>query len=108
MRKFIIVATLAVSVLAAAVQAQDYVATLRAPTPLDEQPTAPAVPKVADDEGRRQRSFPEQPPTMDRDGQILAAVSPRRYFCNQCHVVEHRVKPLVGNDFMDVDAVLSR
>jgi cytochrome c-type protein NapB len=147
MRKFIIVATLAVSVLAAAVQAQDYVATLRAPTPLDEQPTAPAVPKVADDEGRRQRSFPEQPPTiphdirdyqvdlnankclachdrrrtqdsqapmvsithfMDRDGQILAAVSPRRYFCNQCHVVEHRVKPLVGNDFVDVDAVLSR
>ncbi len=24
---------------------------------------------------------------MDRDGQFLASISPRRYFCNQCHVV---------------------
>ena len=45
---------------------------------------------------------------MDRDGQFRAAVSPRRYFCNQCHVVENRVKPLVENDFVDVHAILSK
>ncbi len=43
---------------------------------------------------------------MDREGQILAVVSPRRYFCNQCHVVQHDVQPLVGNDFVDVDSLL--
>ena len=43
---------------------------------------------------------------MDRDGQTLATVSPRRYFCTQCHVVQHDAKPLVQNDFVDVDAVL--
>jgi cytochrome c-type protein NapB len=45
---------------------------------------------------------------MDRDGQFLAAVSPRRYFCNQCHVPQHEVEPSVGNDFIDVDTILSR
>ncbi len=44
---------------------------------------------------------------MDRDGQFLAAVSPRRYFCNQCHVVQHDVQPLVGNTFVDVDTVIA-
>lgn len=44
---------------------------------------------------------------MDRDGQVLATVSPRRYFCNQCHVVQLRVPELVGNTFVDVDALLS-
>ncbi|HEX5842878.1 MAG TPA: nitrate reductase cytochrome c-type subunit [Pseudomonas sp.] len=45
---------------------------------------------------------------MDRDGQALAAVSPRRYFCTQCHVSQHEVKPLVGNSFENIDAVLQR
>jgi nitrate reductase (cytochrome), electron transfer subunit len=45
---------------------------------------------------------------MDRDGQFLAAVSPRRYFCNQCHVPQHEVEPLVGNDFVDIDTILTR
>ena len=45
---------------------------------------------------------------MDRDGQFLAAVSPRRYFCNQCHVPQHEVEPPVGNDFVDIDTILSR
>jgi cytochrome c-type protein NapB len=147
MRKIIILATLLASAFAVTANAQDYLATLRGPTPLDEQPSAPPVPKVVEETARRQRSYPEQPPTiphsirdyqvdlnankclacharrrtkesqapmvsithfMDRDGQFLATVSPRRYFCNQCHVVEHRVKPLVGNDFVDVDAVLSK
>ena len=43
---------------------------------------------------------------MDRDGQALAAVSPRRYFCNQCHVVQKEVQPLVGNGFETIDKLL--
>lgn len=43
---------------------------------------------------------------MDREGQTLATVSPRRFFCTQCHVVQNDVKPLVVNTFVDVDAVL--
>ena len=45
---------------------------------------------------------------MDRDGQFLAAVSPRRYFCNQCHVAQLEVEPIVGNDFEDIDTILTR
>jgi cytochrome c-type protein NapB len=147
MRKIIIFATLLSSGFAVTAEAQDYVATLRGPTPLNEQPSAPPIPKVVAEDAKRQRNYPEQPPTiphsirdyqvdlnankclacharrrtaeseapmvsithfMDRDGQFLATVSPRRYFCNQCHVVENRVKPLVENDFVDVDAILSK
>ena len=43
---------------------------------------------------------------MDRDGQALAAVSPRRYFCNQCHVPQKEVQPLVGNSFETIDKIL--
>lgn len=43
---------------------------------------------------------------MDRDGQALAAVSPRRYFCNQCHVPQKEVAPLVGNSFENIDKLL--
>ena len=43
---------------------------------------------------------------MDREGQTLASVSPRRYFCTQCHVVQHDVEPVVANGFVDVDRVL--
>lgn len=43
---------------------------------------------------------------MDREGQTLATVSPRRYFCTQCHVTQTDAKPLVKNNFVDVDAVL--
>lgn len=45
---------------------------------------------------------------MNRDGNFLAQVSPRRYFCNQCHVPQVDAKPLVGNDFQDVDSLLSK
>src|SRR5262245_11664523 len=31
---------------------------------------------------------------MDRDGNFLADVSPRRYFCEQCHVVQFDARPL--------------
>ncbi|GAA5216626.1 nitrate reductase cytochrome c-type subunit [Corallincola platygyrae] len=43
---------------------------------------------------------------MDRDGNFLADVSPRRYFCQQCHVTQDKVRPLVENQFKDVDLVL--
>ena len=43
---------------------------------------------------------------MDRDGNFLAEISPRRYFCQQCHVPQEDLKPLVGNRFVDVDEIL--
>lgn len=105
-------------------------------------------PPLRDEENkdlRRERNYPEQPPTIphavrnyqidingnrclachsreasartqapmisithfnDRDGQTLGTVSPRRYFCMQCHVPQHDVEPLVGNDFKDIDTLL--
>src|SRR5262252_6402257 len=42
----------------------------------------------------------------DRDGQFLASISPRRYFCTQCHVPQHNVQIPVDNDFVDIDTVL--
>ncbi|WP_068310059.1 nitrate reductase cytochrome c-type subunit [Polycladidibacter hongkongensis] len=44
---------------------------------------------------------------MNRDGQFLASVSPRRYFCTQCHVPQTDARPLVENGFVDVDSVLA-
>lgn len=44
---------------------------------------------------------------MDRDGQFLAAVSPRRYFCNQCHVPQQDVDAPVENGFVDVDSLIA-
>ncbi len=43
---------------------------------------------------------------MNRDGQFLAEISPRRYFCNQCHVPQHESDPLVENDFVDVSELI--
>jgi nitrate reductase (cytochrome), electron transfer subunit len=45
---------------------------------------------------------------MDRDGQFLASVSPRRFFCTECHVPQSVVTPPVSNDFTDIDSLLSR
>lgn len=120
---------------------------LRRGAPLDQEPAAAPMAKVQDQDLRRQRGWPEQPPTiphsidgyqltrntnrcmvchsragaeqfqapmvsvthfMDRDGQVLAQVSPRRYFCNQCHVVQTDARPLVANEFVDVDTLLNR
>ena len=43
---------------------------------------------------------------MDREGNFLADVSPRRYFCEQCHVIQSDAQPLIGNDFVDIDQLL--
>ena len=41
----------------------------------------------------------------DRDGEVLANVSARRYFCPQCHVPQVDAKPLVENEFKPVQAI---
>jgi cytochrome c-type protein NapB len=45
---------------------------------------------------------------MDRDGQFLASVSPRRFFCTSCHVPQNTAVPPVTNDFVDIDSMLSK
>jgi cytochrome c-type protein NapB len=42
---------------------------------------------------------------MDRDGQILADVTPRRYFCTACHVTQTDAQQLVPNTFQDMSEV---
>ncbi|MGJ8679489.1 nitrate reductase cytochrome c-type subunit [Paraglaciecola sp.] len=44
---------------------------------------------------------------MDRDGNFLADVSPRRYFCTQCHVTQKDTKPLIENDFIDMKKLIA-
>lgn len=112
---------------------------------LSQTQPAPVLGNEENKDVRRERNYPEQPPTiphsirgyqvdangnkcltchsragsarsqapmisithyMDRDGQALAAVSPRRYFCTQCHVTQQEVKPLVGNSFRNIDHLL--
>lgn len=45
---------------------------------------------------------------MDREGQVLASVSGRRYFCNQCHVIQQQRRAAVGNTFTDIEKVLKK
>ncbi len=44
---------------------------------------------------------------VDRGGIVLAEVSPRRYFCTQCHAPQTDAKLLVENTFEDVADMLS-
>src|SRR5262245_3857774 len=39
---------------------------------------------------------------MTREGQMLADVSPRRYFCTACHVPQADIPPLVRNTSVDL------
>lgn len=41
-----------------------------------------------------------------RDGNFLAELSPRRYFCLQCHVPQAPLAPPVDSRFIDVDVML--
>ena len=45
---------------------------------------------------------------MDRDGNVRGDVSPRRYFCTQCHVPQEDVKPAVENRFEDFETAAAR
>lgn len=38
---------------------------------------------------------------MGRDLQVRSDISPRRYFCNQCHISQTIAVPPVGNHFID-------
>ena len=40
-----------------------------------------------------------------REGQELSNISPRRYFCTQCHVPQTDAKPLVGNTFKKAEGL---
>jgi cytochrome c-type protein NapB len=52
------------------------------------------------------RAIPVSPTHyLDRDGTVRGDLSPRRYFCTQCHVPQDEVKPLVENRYQDFDAV---
>jgi cytochrome c-type protein NapB len=42
---------------------------------------------------------------LDRDGTARGDISPRRYFCTQCHVPQDEVKPLVDNSYQDFEAL---
>ncbi|MDO6617868.1 MULTISPECIES: nitrate reductase cytochrome c-type subunit [unclassified Shewanella] len=45
---------------------------------------------------------------MDRDNNFLASLSPRRYYCTQCHVSQLDAKLLVENDFVDVKELMKK
>lgn len=57
-------------------------------------------------ESYRATGAPRISPThfMDRDGNVEGDVSPRRYFCLQCHVEQADVKPIVENKFESTKA----
>ncbi len=40
-----------------------------------------------------------------REGRVLSDVSPRRYFCLQCHVVQADADELIENSFKPVDSL---
>jgi nitrate reductase (cytochrome), electron transfer subunit len=125
----------------------DNMDTLRGSVALDAEGEPPRMEQVENQDLRRPRNYPMQPPTiphkiddyqvdlnanrcmachsrrqtgesqapmvsvthyMDRDGNFLAEVSPRRYFCQQCHVPQTNARPLVENTFEDVDQIIER
>jgi cytochrome c-type protein NapB len=45
---------------------------------------------------------------MDREHDYLAEISPRRYFCTQCHVVQTDATVPVHNTFQDVYDIVMR
>jgi nitrate reductase (cytochrome), electron transfer subunit len=43
---------------------------------------------------------------MDRNFQVLAEVTPARYFCTQCHVPQTEAEAMVESDFETIDQVI--
>jgi cytochrome c-type protein NapB len=113
---------------------------LRGTPSLEAEPAPPPFPKIVNDDQRRTRNYPMQPPLIphqidnyqldlrfnkcmdchgrartqesgapmvsvthfqDRDGNVLGEISPRRYFCTGCHVVQTDAKLKVKNTFVD-------
>ena len=121
------------------------VSDLRGEVAVPDETTPPPIYKEINDDLRRARNYPEQPPViphnirdypitlnankcltchtreftaqsqapmisithfMDREGQVLATVTPRRYFCTQCHVTQSETPDLVKNDFQPIEEIL--
>lgn len=60
--------------------------------------------KCLDCHAREKTAFSQAVPVsathyLDRNGKVLNQISTRRYFCQQCHVAQENVPPLVGNAF---------
>ena len=45
---------------------------------------------------------------MDGEGNFLAEISPRRYFCSQCHINQTTARPLTESTFEDMDYLLEK
>ena len=140
MRKILLAVALCLGAAAATAQQSGLVNGLRGPTPLDAESKAPLLPRTINDDQRRARSYPAQPPVIphqtdnyqvdlrfnkcmschgrdrvgesqapmvsvthyqDRDGNMRQEISPRRYFCTQCHVSQTDVRLPVKNTFQD-------
>jgi len=120
------------------------ISSLRPTTALDQQDYPVELANTVNDDRRKGRAYPMQPPIiphkidgyqidqntnkclscharnrteksgaimvsvthyMNRDYQVLAEVSPRRYFCTQCHVVQKTPSDLVKNEFLDAQSL---
>jgi cytochrome c-type protein NapB len=142
-----LVVALLVAATAAIAVAAPFGDALRGNTPIADESTPPPLQNQENNDVRRVRSHPMQPPTiphkidgyqldrtvnrclfchartrieetkaiplsvthyMDRDGTVRGDVSPRRYFCTQCHVPQDPVKPLVDNRFEDFETASQR
>ena len=60
--------------------------------------------KCLDCHARERTAFSQAVPVsethyIDRSGKVLPHISTRRYFCQQCHVAQEGVPPIVGNGF---------
>jgi cytochrome c-type protein NapB len=144
-RRFVVAVALAAASICASTALAAELMGLRGAVGVEEEVAAPPIAPDVNDDQRRMRNYPEQPPViphqirdyqitlnankcltchsrqftaqsqapmisithfMDRDGQILASVTPRRYFCTQCHVTQADVEPLVDNTFQDIDSLI--
>lgn len=141
MRRALFAVLLSLFAVAALAQgAPGLVNNLRGNTPLAEEGRPAPLPKTINDDQRRARSYPAQPPVIphqidnyqvdarfnkcmschgrdrvgesqapmvsithfqDRDGNMRQEISPRRYFCTQCHVSQADVRLPVKSIFQD-------
>ena len=144
-RRFLIAVALAATSISVSTALAAELMGLRGSVGIEDEIAAPPIAPDINDDQRRMRNYPEQPPViphqirdyqitlnankcltchsrqftaqsqapmisithfMDRDGQVLASVTPRRYFCTQCHVTQADVDPLVDNTFQDIDSLI--